>query len=71
MEVPHFGTVNLPVEYAGKKFMCRFYLCDIEGSILLGLATLEALGIVKISVNEMAKEASATEPLKDSEVCRR
>ena len=71
VEVPHFGTVNLPVEYAGKKFMCRFYLCDIEGSILLGLPTLEALGIVKITINEMAEEASATEPLKDSEVyCR-
>ena len=54
-EVPHYGTVNLPVEYAGKKFMCRFFLCDIEGSILLGLPTCEALGIIKITlVNEMS-----------------
>ena len=31
VSVPHFGTVKLPCEYNGRKFMCRFYVCDIEG----------------------------------------
>ena len=49
-KVSHFGTVKLPCEYNGKKFMCNFYLCDIEGSMLLGLPTCEALKIVKINI---------------------
>ena len=54
VEVPHLGTVNLPCEYDRKKFMCRFFLCDIQGSMLVGLPTCEALGIVKIRVvNEL------------------
>ena len=45
------------VSTVAKKFMCRFFLCDIEGSMLLGLPTCEALGIVKISViNEVSEE---------------
>ena len=61
-EVPHHGTVNLPVEYAGKKFMCRFFLCDIEGSILLGLPTCEALGIIKITIiNEVSEHQKASD----------
>ena len=56
VEVPHLGTVNLPCEYGGKKFMCKFFLCDIEGSMLLGLPTCEKLGIVKITViDEVSK----------------
>ena len=43
VEVPHLGTVNLPCEYGGKKFMCKFFLCDIKGSMLIGLPTCEAL----------------------------
>ena len=50
VQVPHFGTVQIPCQYNGKKFMCQFYLCDIEGSMLLGLPTCEALGIVKINI---------------------
>ena len=62
-EVPHHGTVNLPVEYAGKKFMCRFFLCDIEGSILLGLPTCEALGIIKITIiNELSEQEGSNGP---------
>ena len=54
--VPHLGTVNLPCEYNGKKFMCRFFLCDIDGAMLVGLPTCEALGIVKITViNEVTE----------------
>ena len=30
--------------------MCNFYLCDIKGSMLLGLPTCEALKIVKINI---------------------
>ena len=56
IEVPQLGTVNLPCQYNGKKFMCRFFVCDIEGSMLVGLPTCEALGIVKITVvNEVAE----------------
>ena len=62
VEIPHLGTVNLPVEYAGKKFMRRFYLCDIEGSILLGLPTFEPLGIVKITINELSENVSVSAP---------
>ena len=50
VRVPHFGTVNIPCEYIGKKFMCRFFLCDIEGPMLVGLPTCEALKIVTICV---------------------
>ena len=50
VQVPHFGTVLLPCQYNGTKFMCQFYLCDIEGSMLLGLPTCEALGIVEINI---------------------
>ena len=50
VQVPHFGTVQIPCQYNGKKFMCQFYLCDLEGSMLLGLPTCEALGIVKINI---------------------
>ena len=28
--VPHLGTVNLPCEYNGKKFMCRLRYCDMR-----------------------------------------
>ncbi len=61
VEVPHLGTVNLPCEYGGKKFMCRFFLCDIEGSMLLGLPTCEKLGIVTINVIEEVSEVSEVE----------
>ena len=60
-EVAQLGTVNLPCEYGAKKFMCRFFLCDLEGSMLLGLSTCEALGIVKINViGEVKEEAVPT-----------
>ena len=35
-----------PYKCNGKKFMCNFYLGDIEGSMLLGLPKCEALKIV-------------------------
>ena len=57
--MPHMGTVNMPCEYNGKKFMCRFFLCNIEGAMLLGLPTCEGLGIVKITVvNEMGEKSA-------------
>jgi hypothetical protein len=57
VEVPQLGTVSLPCQYGDKKFMCMFFLCDIEGSMLLGLPTCESLGIVKISViNEVLED---------------
>ena len=62
VRVPHFGTVNVPCEYNGKKFMCRFFLCDIEGSMLVGLPTCEALGIVKISVVDEVSAKDVGEP---------
>ena len=52
--MPHFGTIRLPCEYGGRKFMCKFFLCDIEG-LLLGLPTCEDLGIVTISIAVKAK----------------
>ena len=56
-EVPQLGTVSLPCQYGKHKFMCTFFLCDIEGSMLLGLPTCESLGIVKISViNEVVED---------------
>ena len=51
VEVPNLGTVNVPCQLGTRKFMCRFFLCDISGSMLLGLPTCEALGIVKINPN--------------------
>ena len=57
IEVPHLGTVNLPCQYNGKKFMCRFFVCDIEGSMLVGLPTCEALGIIKITVVSEVSES--------------
>ena len=30
--------------------MCDFFICDIEGSILLGLPTCETSNIVKINI---------------------
>ena len=48
--IEHLGTVTVPCEYNGQKFMCTFFLSDVEGPILLGLPTAEALGIVKITV---------------------
>ena len=56
VEVHHFGTVNIPCQYGDKKFMCRFFLCDNAGSMLLGLPTCEALGIVKINVIDEVSE---------------
>ena len=38
--------------------MCQFYLCDIKGSALLGLPTCEALGIVKINLDDKANIAN-------------
>ena len=49
-KVSHFGTVKLPCECNGKKLMCDFFICDIEGSILLGLPTCETSNIVKINI---------------------
>ena len=48
--IKHIGLVHLPCEYDGRKFMCDFYISDVEGPILLGLNTAEALGIVKIHI---------------------
>ena len=48
--IRHIGTVNLLCEYAGRKFMCPFFLSDVDGPILLGCPTAEELGIVKIAV---------------------
>ena len=68
VNVPHFGTVNIPCEYNGKKFMCRFFLCDIEGSMLLGLPTCEGLGIVKITVvNEVNENAAEKDQMEFKE----
>ena len=62
VNVPHMGTVNMPCEYNGKKFMCRFFLCNIEGAMLLGLPTCEGLGIVKITVvNEMGEKSAGVD----------
>ena len=47
--VKHYGKVKLPCEYNGKKFMCSFFLADVEGPTLMGLPTGEALGIIKIN----------------------
>ena len=56
-EVPMLGTVNLPCQFGNKKFMCRFYLCDTKGTMLLGLPTCEALGIVKINTEAHCSES--------------
>ena len=66
VEIPHFGTVNVPVEYAGKKFMCRFFLCDIEGSILLGLPTCEALGIIRITIDNVSEGCVESQEMNQS-----
>ena len=56
--MPHFGTIRLPCEYGGRKFMGKFFLCDIEG-LLLGLLTCEDLGIVTNSIVDEVSEKPA------------
>ena len=58
--ISHFGTVRLPCQYDKRKFMCRFFLVDVEGPLLLGLPTGEALGIIKINVIDEVTEKSPT-----------
>ena len=41
--IKQIGLVHLPCEYGGKKFMCDFYISDVNGPILLGLSTAEVL----------------------------
>ena len=68
VEVSQLGTVNLQCEYGGKKFMCRFFLCDIEGSMLLGLPTCEALGIIKINVIDEVRETEKPMQSNDAQI---
>ena len=68
--VSHFGTVNLPCQYGEKKFMCRFFLCDIDGSMLLGLPTCEALGIVSINITNDVCELEEVQPEPTNESAR-
>ena len=65
VEVPLLGTVNLPCHFGNKKFMCRFYLCDTKGAMLLGLPTCEALGIVKINTEAPSFESVDVNAMKD------
>ena len=54
--IKQLGRVHLPCEFKGLKFTCGFFLADVEGPILLGLPTCEALGIVKfIDLNATSK----------------
>ena len=54
--IKQIGRVHLPCEFKGLKFTCGFFLADVEGPILLGLPTCEALGIVKfINLNTASK----------------
>jgi hypothetical protein len=48
--IKQIGLVHLPCEYGGRKFMCEFYISDVDGPILLGLNTAEVLGIVSIHI---------------------
>ena len=48
--VEQLGKVKLPCEYNGRKFMCTFFLANVDGPSLMGLPTGEALGIIKIDV---------------------
>ena len=66
--VKHHGKVVLPCEYNGKKFMCSFFLADVDGPPLMGLPTGEALGIIKIITadavsdeDEQEEESTASE----------
>ena len=65
IEVPHHGTVNLPCQFGSKKFMCKFYLCDTKGTMLLGLPTCEALGIVQINTEAPRIESVDIDAVKD------
>ena len=54
--IKQLGRVHLPCEFKGLKFTCGFFLADVEGPILLGLPTCEALGIVKfINLNATSR----------------
>ena len=57
--IKQIGRVQLPSEYDGRKFTCWFYLADVEGPILLGYPTGEALGIVKILVVDEVNDGKA------------
>ena len=54
--ISHFGNVWLPCQYNKRKFKCKFFLVDVDGPMLLGLPTGEALGIIKINVIDEVTE---------------
>ena len=68
IEVPHLGTVNLPCQFGSRKFMCRFYLCDTKGNMLLGLPTCEALGIVRIKTEASDIESVDIDTMLDKKI---
>ena len=59
--VKHYGKVKLPCEYNNQKFMCSFFLADVDGPPLMGLPTGEALGIIKINTVDVVESEDELE----------
>ncbi len=57
-EISHLGKVELPCQFKGRKFKAEFYITEVEGPILLGLPTGEALGIIVINVDNIETRKS-------------
>ena len=62
--VHHHGIIDIPVEYNSFKFMCPFYITNAKGDALLGLPTLEYLGIITINVVNEVEIADKSEKKK-------
>ena len=48
-QLKNLGTANLHCSYKGQKFMCKLYMTDIHGPVILELNTCTALNIVQIN----------------------
>ena len=47
-QITQFGTINIPCQYKGRKFKCKFYVTDAPGPAIMGIKACRALNLVSL-----------------------